>query len=124
MFVFPGLLSRLFKKTPHAEPSNPDTFLQVYEDLNRRDKNHELKEIQDEVLARLDTRLTSHIRQCTDKDFLSNISYTLTMHCPPDTSYKKITARTSLAKLLKEDSLTPENKEVISHIISTYNLDK
>lgn len=112
-----GLLSRLFRKHKAVVETNTERFLEVYEKLNDRDQEQSLKELQDEIIQRLDKRFESYIRKCRDEDFLNNISYIMIMCSPPLSAYQKIRSRTVLAELLKQYSTSYEKKEIIAYII-------
>lgn len=117
MTIVPGLLFRLFRKNQAGIEANTEKFLEVYERLNDRDREHSLKELQDEVIQRLDKRFESYIRKCKDEDFLSDISYLLSMFQLPLSAYQKVRSRTMLAELLKQHSSSNEKKEILAYII-------
>lgn len=119
-FVIPGLLSKLFNK-----PCTPslDTFLQNYEELNRRDAKQDVAEMRERIITKLDPKFKTYIQGCEDYHLLSELTYVITMYTPPITSYQKIRARTILAELLLERDDSKRN-EVISYFIKSMQLDE
>lgn len=120
MFGIIGLLSRFFKKNDNNNIT--ENFLQVYKDLNNRDAKEDIRELQQQIIVKTDSRFESYIQKCKDIEFLQEIAYILTIFVPPLTSYQKIRIRVIFAKLLSRND-DPCQKQLIGHLIKKMRVD-